>query len=161
MYQAKCRTIVVLSIFWLLGAQAPSGQAISVSISTANTTVHLGQPIPIQIQLKNTSKSEVRFGKVLGHGHAELDYQIALLDSAGHPVPQTKYGNAAANRQVVIFSQEFLPLAPAETTVHRTELTKLFNITKPGTYTVRVGRTWPPKSKNIVWSNSLTITVTN
>ena len=161
MWQTKWRIIGVLSVFWLLRAQASSGPSISVSISTPNTTVRVGQPIPIRIDLKNTSNSEVRIGRVTSHGQAELDYEVVLLDSAGHPVPQTKYGDAAANRQVIIVSRELSPVAPAETTVQRTELTKLFNITKPGTYTVRVGRRWPPMKGKIEWSNTLTLTITN
>jgi hypothetical protein len=161
MWQINYRVIGVASVLWLIGAQASPKPAISISISTPHTTVHIGEAITIRVELKNTSKGEIKVASVVNHEQAELNYQMVMLDSAGHPVPLTNWGKAVAKRQVIIVSLVVLPLAPGKTWVETTELTKLFEITKPGTYTVRAGRKWPEtKTGKMEWSNALTLTVT-
>lgn len=161
MRQLNSKMIGVLSVLGLLGAHA-SPSAISVSISAPNTTVHIGQPIPIRVETKNTSNNEVRIVKVVGQGQAELNYQVVVLDAAGRPVPQTTYGKAVTNREILVTSRVVLSLPPTKTSAQTTDLAKMFEITSPGTYTVRVGRTWPEtKAGKMVWSNTLTLTITN
>jgi len=141
------------------GTGAP-GQEARISISAPTTSARVGQPVLIQVQLKNVSDHELKVGRIVAQGQAELDYHINLLDAAGRAVPRTKYGAAAHSGLIDIVSRELVPVQPHQTVTQHTDLAKLFKITQPGTYTVRVGRIWPPSSKNIVWSNTLTLRIT-
>lgn len=148
---------VLIALGWLTPASA---QEVSVTISTPTASVAVGKPIPLQVQLKNISGHEIRAGEVVGHNQAELNYIVTMLDSKGRPVPPTSYGTAARSRHVMIISEVAKRLGPGQALAQHTELAKLFEITEPGNYTVRVGRIWPPSSKNVVWSNTLTLTMT-
>jgi hypothetical protein len=144
----------------LVWSAAASGQDVRITISASDTSVRVGQRIPIQVELKNTSDHEIKLGRVGGRENAGLDYRVILLDSNGHSVARTKYGAAADTGQVES-SPVLLQLGPGQTLTQQAELTKLFKITEPGTYTVRVGRKWPERTGKMEWSNSLTLTVTS
>lgn len=137
-----------------------SAQKMSVTISTSTATIRLGQPIRLNVQLKNGSGRELEVSRVVGEGQAELDYHIDLSDATGRRVPRTDYGAAANTGHIDIVSQRAVPVQPHEALTQHTDLTKLFKITRPGTYKVQVGREWPPKTGKMQWSNTLTITVT-
>jgi hypothetical protein len=135
-------------------SRAP-GQAVTIVISTPNTNPRIGQAIPLTITLTNRSGQRIRVPRSTAKNQAEMTYRIILLDSQGHPVLQT------ADAQIgIIVSQVGLPVEPGHALVQHTELNKLFKITEPGTYTVRVGRMWPPMKGKMEWSNTLTLTVT-
>lgn len=153
--------LIFAAVLVALGcAGAASGQDARISISAPKVSVQVGQPISIEVQLKNISGHEIRAGEVVGHNQAELNYIVTMLDSKGRPVPPTSYGTAARSRHVMIISEVAKRLGPGQALAQHTELAKLFEITEPGNYTVRVGRIWPPSSKNVVWSNTLTLTMT-
>ena len=136
-----------------------SASAISVIISVPNSTFHIGQPITTQVELTNLSGTEINVARSLAETEAQVTCSVLMLDSTGHPIQRTSYGDAAEKHQLVS-SLRVVSLRPAETLKQTMELTKLFEITKPDTYTVRVGRKWPEGNGNLVWSNSLTLTIT-
>lgn len=143
-----------LAALFAFAPRAP-GQAVSIAISTPNTNPHIGQAIPLTITLTNRSAQRIRVVRSTAENQAELTYVIAMLDSQGHPVPKT--ANAEPG---IIVSEAGIHLEPGRKLAQHTELTKLFKITEPGTYTVRAGRRWPPMKGKIEWSNTLTLTVT-
>jgi hypothetical protein len=137
-------------------------QAVTIAISTPNTTVSIGQPVPIHVELKNVSNHEIKVERVVEQGQAELNYKVVVLGAVDRAVPRTTYGNAAENRQVETVSRVLLPLEMGQTLTDGMDLIKLFKMTKPGTYKVRVGRKWPEdKTGKMEWSNTLTLTITN
>jgi hypothetical protein len=134
-----------------------NGQAVTIAISAPNATVPIGQPIPLRITLTNVSKTNIRVERSTAKNQAELTYVIAMLDSQGHPVPKT-----ANAKPGIIVSEVGMRLERGQALVQHTELNKLFKITEPGTYKVRVGRRWPEdKAGKMEWSNTLTLTITN
>lgn len=151
-------TVAVLVGLGYLGA-APAHE-VSITISTPTPRVRLGQPIALSVQLKNQSGRKLEASRVVGEGQAELDYHVDLLDATRRAVPRTDYGAAANAGHIDIVSQVAVQIRPHQTVTQHTDLAKIFKITQPGTYTVRVGREWPPKSGKMEWSNTLTLTIT-
>lgn len=136
-----------------------SSQAISLTISAGAGSLSIRHPLPIQVRLTNTSPSEIRVRRALAAGSAELTYTIVMLDSQGHAVPRTHYGQEAQNRHLIV-TRTISPVAPGASLTETMDLAKLFEVTEAGTYAVRVGRRWPGETKNMIWSNTLTLTIT-
>lgn len=147
---------LIVALGWAGVAQ---GQEVSITIGAANTSVSVGQPIPIDVQLKNTSDHAIGVGRVGGERNGGIDYHVILLASNGRAVPRTKYG-AAVDTGRVEGSAVLLQLKPGETLTQSFDLTKLFKLTEPGTYTLRAGRKLPERTGKMEWSNTLTLTVT-
>lgn len=151
--------LIFAAVLVALGcAGAASGQDARISISAPKVSVQVGQPISIEVQLKNTSEHEIDVGKTGGQDNAGIDYHVVLLGSGDHPVARTKYG-AAVDTGKVEGSVALLQLKPGQTLTQHFDLTKLFKLTDPGTYSVRAGRKLPERAGKMVWSNILTITV--
>lgn len=153
----KYRVLAPAALAALLAlAPRSSGQEVRIAISTPNSTVPIGQPISLRIAITNVSGAKIGVERSTAKNQAELTYVIAMLDSQGRPVPKT-----ANAKPGIVVSQVSLPLEPGQVLTEGTDLTRLFKIKEAGSYTVRVGRRWPPMKGKIEWSNTLTLTITN
>jgi hypothetical protein len=97
---------------------------------------------------------------------------MSVLDSEGNPVPETPFGkeihgkvwpSALVNGLALtgsVTAENPISIRAGETVKDRPrDLAKEYDLSKPGTYTIRARR-YDPSSKTEVVSNSLTITLT-
>jgi hypothetical protein len=110
-----------------------------------------GQPLRIsdgiflKLRLKNNSSNTVR----LDDSRPAYDYEIDVMDAAGHEPPRTDWGERLIREQYVILRNTFLDIAPGQAVDVRVEITEVFKLF-PGTFTVRVvrKRVWPEKPED-------------
>ncbi len=125
----------------LLFANGQSSPPFSLTIHMkGGDTFKSGSPISIQIVLTNTSKGnifEIR-EKALDAGEM-VGYTLSLHDQKGDKVPFTKFGEAFfAGTTITLSSPSYANLKPGDTLNNEIVLTNLFELRKPGTYTVQV-----------------------
>jgi hypothetical protein len=143
-----------------LGAWATAGwsQGVSITISTPNTTVHPGKPIPIHFVMINTTDRTISAGRPLTDNSAEFNYKLQVREKSGRPVPETDYHRSIARGTAG--SQMQFELKPGEKLEEDTEFTKQFDLSTPGTYEIQVFRWVQGEGKDPAKSNKLTIVVT-
>ena len=155
-------------LYCLLSLQiAAIGQTypVTVSITTPEKAVKSGSEIRVNITVTNNSDETVRTPKVLGldrqGGQPESANGIDVTDSKGQPLRRLP-GHQSW------LSQALKALKPGDSDEDFLILTKLFDLSKPGQYTVGVRHEImePDESEDgfkriFVPSNSISITVTD
>ena len=129
-----------------------------------------GQPLRIsdgiflKLRLKNISSNTVH----LDDSRPAYDYDIEVMDAAGHEPPRTDWGERLIRGQYAVLRSIFMDIAPGHAGDVRVEITEVFKLF-PGTFTVRVVgkgvRTEKPKDEKTVFerafSNLVTFTCLN
>ena len=146
----------------------------ALTISTPANTVKRGAEIAIEVSLKNTSSSSI---SINAFQIAVDSYMVEVLDSAGNSAPLTEYG------RVVLKGERYQPrggvykihmpgggnarvfrLEPGGTARETLSVSDLFDMSRPGTYTIQVqrgeGYTVKLSKGPIIKSNTITVTVT-
>jgi hypothetical protein len=146
-------------------AHSPNGP-FSVSISAGQTTVPIGRPIVIAIRLQNTSSESITIDASNGLEQGELYYKVHVLNERGQVPRPTDYlrglegSGKSPHPTVRARSSIIFTLQPGESLNDSVNITKLFDISQPGRYEVRVSRTVPVwLGSGMVNSNAITITV--
>jgi len=138
--------------------------AFDLTLSLSETVIKAGSEARLRIVLRNTSPKELSITKANVEDEAETQYAIDVRDSRGRPVALTKYGRARLNRDPdnrFMISVVVCSLKPGETLTDVAVITKLYDLGRPGKYTIRVAREVPVElGKGRVTSNPITITVT-
>jgi hypothetical protein len=160
--------IMVLSLLGAAGnsqAQAAkSTDLYSITISTQHSTVKVGSPIVLRIITKNVSDHVINRILISGSGTEKLSkFRIDLRDESGNLVKETPYGRTVhgtvpdrPHGGSMIIGEE--PLDPGQTLDQELDLSKEYDLSRPGTYTVRLRRLdFHVKDIN---SNAVSITVT-
>jgi hypothetical protein len=90
---------------------------------------------------------------------AERDFQIDVLEDQGHSAPRTAYGKKI-DGQVGLYSGSIGShlLKRGGSLVEQADLSEIFDLTKPGSYTVRA-KTSDNRNAVVVTSNSIIFTV--
>ncbi|HKW58073.1 MAG TPA: hypothetical protein VJN42_12015 [Candidatus Acidoferrum sp.] len=137
----------------------------SVTVKTSQDNVKAGSEIGIRIILQNTSATDLSMARSNGVSQGESHYLIDVRDSSGLTAPETEYerritGKENGKRTVIYGSDIFFTLKPHETLEDEALLNKLYDLRRPGKYTVQVSREIPKQlGGGTVKSNILTITV--
>jgi len=140
--------------------------AYSLTVRAAQSEVQVGKPINVDITLTNISEKALSIAFERG-GHNEFIYLIVVADQQGVEAPYTPYFRAVMGRRRepgdpdtdTGFSTRLLTVQPSKSVTTQTDITLLYRLEAPGTYTVRVERF--DKSSGIrVKSNTVDLTVT-
>jgi hypothetical protein len=156
----------------LLLLLAASIAPFTITISTSHSVVTAKSPIEVQVALKNTSNRDLRIF-VDNSDKAELSgFDVEVTDPQGLAPKITAYHNVLTGWKappetvmkqggefIIVGSGGTLPLAPGETIDLHMDIGQMYDLSKPGTYTVQVTRTDAPDG-TMVKSNPLKITVT-
>ncbi|HEV2195700.1 MAG TPA: hypothetical protein VGR55_08960 [Candidatus Acidoferrum sp.] len=145
------------SAFSLLAATEP----FSVTLHAPDGTVKIGSELHLKVKITNTSNREIRFAK--GFGNEEYDLDVEVRDAEGKTPPlTTSYREVKEHPGGGSYSTYVLE--PGKSFEDDLVLTKLYVITQPGKYTVRVTRgqrpLWQDVKQNTVKSNTITLTIT-
>jgi hypothetical protein len=142
---------------------ALSGQPpFSIKIAQADIAKS-GAEILVEIALTNTADHEISVGKAPGNlPQAESEYLVEAFDSEGQTAPDTDYGRKIKQNKIVVsFSRVSATIEPGGSLKDGVILTKLYNLSRPGKYSVQLLRRAPRQlGGGLIKSNTITITVT-
>jgi hypothetical protein len=117
-----------------------------------------GVPVFFIIHMTNNSEQTLHFSLV----DSGIDFRTIVLDSNGNRVPETDAYRELRERykssSLVIESLALIELKPDETCTATIDLSYLFDLSRPGKYTVQIERD-SPLSTGVVVSNKVTITI--
>lgn len=158
------RSFLVLWILFAMGSQsappASSSAPFQLTVEPETASVASGDKIVLRITLTNTSEKDLGFRQRARADEAEWDYSIDVRDEKGDAVNQTNFGR---NRLQIMtmFSARVKTVNPGQSLKEGVTLSKLFDLTIPGRYTVQVSRhAQDNDSGQLVKSNTATIIVT-
>jgi hypothetical protein len=112
-----------------------------IVISAPSNQIRLGQPIVIKAVITNDSTQALPLDKSVGHANGELYYSVHVWDSQHKLVPDTAYGESVRKKDFRALSKIQEKLSPGQSMEETINITELFRIDKPGSYTVQVQRT--------------------
>src|SRR3974390_83483 len=154
--------VAVLSLATFL--QSAEKELFSLSIAPVTETVKSGADVRLCVRVTNTSDRIIGFIRSLGIVPEEgFRYQIEVRNSDGLPAPPSARVLELRKKQTVDFASNVARwLKPGESFVDEIDVTKLVDLSLPGTYTISVTREFPP-AQNLgegrIKSNSATVKV--
>jgi hypothetical protein len=178
--------LLASTLFGLVAAtagseQQPSKPSFAISLKMPSSETRVGMPVQLKLSLTNTSNHDIHFYEnvVSGPGFRNQRLRqmyIQVRDVNDKPVAESEYGKAIHGRgtprpQVVEHSSTpgrsqadtvsrgvISGIDPGQISTEETDLTKEFDLSKPGKYTVQALR-FDPASGQTVMSNKITFTI--
>lgn len=138
--------------------QATGVPGFSITISTAESTINAGAELIVKVVFTNTSGHRINLNL------DQADYRLEVQDEYSDPARLTAYGRklpgsapglASASRDTGFIT---VPLQPDETAKAQINLSKVFNLTWPGKYTMSV-QGYDRENQAQVQSNMISVTV--
>jgi hypothetical protein len=134
----------------------------TISIAARRAAYVSGRPIRIRVVLRNTTDREFTIFQSVGGGSGEQYYSVRVTGPDGKAADLTAYGAAVLKHVPVPGSRIMRTVKPGEAAkVEYVTVSRLFDMTAPGTYVVQVSRRSPLDSAVVLKSNTLTIEVEN
>jgi len=135
---------------------------ISINISTPQNTVRVGSEIIVDVVTQNISHHVIHYTVIAGAGAELSHFRVDVRNSVGKPVTETQYGQKVHGtdhraHSGSVFGAD-IPVEPGKTLHEKLILTKEYDLSQPGTYTVQLRRTDFDDSS--VKSNTITLTIT-
>lgn len=149
----------------LAQSQAPSSAVpdFTLALVTPSGPFKLGDPIHLKMKMKNTTDHMVYGWVPPGPGWGDEIVGVDMTDSTGWPVTkwwklrmQANGGKRPLDTGPGSSRSDHIP--PRQTIEREVRLEKVFKITAPGHYTVRIGR-WDPNSHTSVKSEPIGIDI--
>lgn len=134
------------------GAKVPDG--IRLRVTTEKASIRLGDHLAIHAELVNNSRTSIT---LRDWWLVEWNYWARVLDSSNQEVPLTDYGKKI-RPPVISGSGTFVELAPGETDRAEEDVTKIYDLSSPGKYSVQVCRDLGDLGS--IYSNKIEIQVT-
>lgn len=152
-------TAVVIS----MGATSKS-QLFTLSLEGPHEPLKSGAELRLHVTVKNTSDRTIGFVRSPGPVPEEaFRYEIEVRDATGRSAPPSTYLRELKNKTTIISGSNLAHwLKAGESFVDEVDITKLYDLTKPGKYTVAVARDIPPNQnlgQGKVKSNPIIVTV--
>lgn len=143
--------------------------AFSLTISTTNSTVTLGSPVMVKVTMKNESEHNISVYTENTSDQGGFVYKADVWDEKGSTAPETKFGRSIQGHDtpeelrrepyIIVTSGGEGSLAPGQTIIDQVNLNKLYDLSRPGKYTIRLRR-FDLESNSFVLSNKVTVKVT-
>jgi hypothetical protein len=146
----------------LIGASDAADKPLfSLVIASANAAFKLHEPIILRVRVTNTSDRSIAFVRSPGQLPEEsFRYQIEVRNQQGRSVDRAKNSGEPTTE----ISRYAYTLRPDESFEDSVELTRVFDLSRPGKYVVTVSRDYPPAQnlgKGAAKSNPVTIDIEN
>lgn len=151
---------VIFVLCWVWFAQ-PAQKPFSITINTATDNLRVGADLRVEITLTNTSASQIHIAKTNGADDAEIHYTVDVRDDQGNLAPYTTYSrNLKAGTKVLVWSDLTYTLEPGGTLKDTALVTKLYDLTRPGKYSIQVSREIPKNlGGGLAKSNVVSVTI--
>jgi len=134
----------------------------SIAINAPSNTVKPGSQITVNATLTNKAKDTI-YLDASAPWMAELDFRVEVHDVQGNLAPLTDYGRLVLKNEgevpIVENNGSLAVLHPGDTFKREIVVSKLYDLTQPGKYTIQAQR---PDDANgtIAKSNTVNVTVT-
>jgi hypothetical protein len=122
-----------------------ASQTVHISIAPSPSTVHLGEEVTLSVTLSNVSSQPLHlFTPSIAGGEIEGAVDISLQNAAGERVDRTdgRFVTDSAGKVIQLrkryVSRKGMVIPPGESYSDQTILTKIFDLKRPGRYTVWV-----------------------
>jgi hypothetical protein len=154
-----------LTLFSSTAQQAlKATQLFSLTLHPLEAPVKAGTEVHLTVTVKNTSDHDLTLGFLPGTPPYEaMTYEIEVRDAEGREAPPTALLRSLREHLGAGFQTNAgYVLAPGKSSDEQLDITRLYVLTTPGKYTIRVARRQNPLRKTdegIVRSNTITITV--
>ena len=150
--------LIVLIWSVLSTCQSVARQPLSIKISAKPSTVRAGSSVMIDLYVTNLSRTDLDTGASISElTGIDPNYVYGVRDSAGHGVAKRLYRHPELALGHAILGT----LKPGESVTLHQEISRLFDLTHPGKYSVQVSRRFPWNHKDIlVRSNKIVLTIT-
>ena len=169
----RMRPIVVLCFLLLTGIgasaqKAPNGSKgakapFTMTISTEHETITSGSNVIVTIHLTNVSDRLLTFPRS-SFGGPDPSYRVEVRNSQGQAAPYTEdYGKRLRRESPydhVVGRSVGYTVGKGETVTEEIEVTKRYDLSAPGQYTIRVFHPDPVAKVDVESSNVLILTVT-
>ncbi|HEV2195701.1 MAG TPA: hypothetical protein VGR55_08965 [Candidatus Acidoferrum sp.] len=136
----------------------------SLTIATPKEPLKAGAELRLLVTITNTSNRKISF--VTSPGPIPEDwilYEIDVRDEQGRSVALSSDLRGMDPRVPINYgSRTARSLAPGESFVDQVTVTRFYDLTPPGQYTISVARSMPPRQNlgnGTIKSNAMTITV--
>jgi hypothetical protein len=163
------RQIANILLFALFAAFPTSANTplFSVTLDAPKASLKSGAKLILRVTVTNTSDHNIPFKRTPNPiSNEEFRYQIEIRDADGQPAPPSARVRALQGqiRMTEDWHNHAYWLKPGESYSDDLEITKFYDLDKPGIYTVSVSkdlltRQYPVALESIVKSNAVTITV--
>lgn len=144
-------TLTVLLIFSVLAA---ANGDLRLSASLEKSEVKNGEPISLELVLKNISKRRVHVVRT----NYLNDYKIEVKDGRGSLVMPTERGKELLVQSMFISGRTSMYLDPGQELRIKIDVSRIYSFEKPGTYTISAKRQ-VPKRNNRGWTEVAANTV--
>jgi hypothetical protein len=142
---------LLVSIILVLCQQ--SNPPFKIAISTDGPTVGAGKDVSVKVSLTNTSDHDVYEGVGYERGNLASIFRFEVRDEHGKLVPKRTYPHPELEH---MGSVRFSTTRRGETWTQDQEVSAVYDVRKPGKYTIQVWRLDPDYE---IKSNIVTITV--
>jgi hypothetical protein len=134
----------------------PDKPPFTLILSAEKGAATLGADVWVKVRWTNTSDQALdASANILDATNVDPNFLFEFLDDNRHPVPRVVYEFPQTSGHA-----EFRTLSAGESITHDVNLIRLFELKKPGRYTLQVSRLIPKEmGGGTVKSNILTITV--
>ncbi len=140
---------------------------ISLSLTAVPSSVTAGDRITLKILITNGTDHMIELGHLNATDGQEIEYRFEVRDSQGAEVPFTRHGRALNGKpdkgdenldcgDCSGFGQDLLP---GEKTTAEIVISKIYELSKPGKYTIQASRVVGDNANRIIKSNPVTVTV--
>jgi hypothetical protein len=164
--------IIVTLMPTILRAQgatrSPAEPPFSLAITAAESPVKAGSPVVVKVVMRNRSDHDISVYRDNSSDQGGFTYNVSALDETGASAPETKFGKTVMNHETaqeqaqepsVLFSSGGeINLAVGEAIKDRVDVTKLYDLHRPGRYSIQIQR-FDLETKSYVKSNKITVTV--
>lgn len=162
-WQSACiAAFIALSVHAAPGSKSP----FSVTLNAPGKPLRSGAELHLLVTIRNTSDHEITFSTSPGPVPEEgFRYKIEVLDAPTHPAPPSPLvvEMRSGKKLVDTWSSNIgRRLEPGESFVGQIDVTRLYDLSQPGIYTISVTRPlqpWQGLGKGAVRSNTIAVTV--
>lgn len=141
-------------------------QPFSLRISLRQSSVRLGTPIMVDVQVFNNTSTVKDITVHPGFKYADPDYTALVLDEAGNVVPETQlgarlHGHTDDLRSELGGGSHFrTTIEPGNHLDQEYDLSYLYRLRTPGTYSIQLSRKDLIGNEEIVKSNTVLLVIT-
>lgn len=143
----RASVLVIVIVSLASGYGQNRKPSIAISLTADKSTVEAGNPVYVEVTLKNISDHAigVEIERVAG---PEMDFDISVLGPTDKGASLTRHGRMVKGKQlptdpptVINGSTFLLTKEPGGTISRRIDISNLYDMTRPGTYQVQAART--------------------
>ena len=147
------------------GSVDADNQLFSLTLAGPKEPLKSGAELRLRVTVKNTSERKIAFIRSPGVIPEEgFRYTIDVRDADSKNAAPSQYVRELTNKTTVTFESRYAQwLEPGESFIDEVTVTKFFDLSQPGKYTIWVARELPPRQnlgEGKVKSNSVVVVVT-